>query len=72
MVKIIKLDELEIGDQFQLSASWHEGEVLSKTNTRVRVKYTNYKFLDRGMEEQIAPSFVIEISPSTSVIKVKK
>ena len=52
-VDIVRLEELEEGDRFQLATSWHEGEVLSKTISRIKVKYTNYKFIDTNLEEQI-------------------
>lgn len=71
-IKIMKLEELNEGDHFQLATSWHEGEVMAKTCSRVKVKYTNYKFLDKNLNEQQAPTFVIDISPSTEVIKVLK
>jgi hypothetical protein len=71
-VKICKLEELDEGEQFQLATSWHEGQVLTKTPSRVKVKYTHYKFINSNLEEQIIPSYTIDISPQTEVIKVKK
>lgn len=71
-IKIIQLKDLEEGERFQLATSWHEGEVLAKTSSRVKVKYTNYKFLNKNLEEQTIPAYTIDICPSTEVIKVLK